>query len=142
MSDTHTQHLHPAPGQCPVCSSQLHVTKLQCAQCGTGIEGHFALDRFSRLTPDLLAFLEVFIKNRGIIKDVEVELGISYPTVRARLDEVIRRLGFAVPNDGSGLRPSQAREERRAILEDLRAKRITADDAAKRLAVLGAGVER
>jgi hypothetical protein len=114
---------------------------LQCTQCGTGIDGHFALDRFSRLTPDLLAFLEVFIKNRGIIKDVEVELGISYPTVRARLDEVIRRLGFAVPTD-TGLRPSQAREERRAILEDLRAKRISADDAAKRLATLGTGAER
>ena len=141
MSDNHTQPLHQAPGQCPVCSNQLHVTKLLCGHCGTGIEGHFALDRFSRLTPDLLAFLEVFIKNRGIIKDVEAELGISYPTVRARLDEVIRRLGFAVSNE-DGLRPSQAREERRSILEDLRAKRITADDAAKRLAVLGGGVER
>ncbi|MEJ7837415.1 MAG: DUF2089 domain-containing protein [Thermomicrobiales bacterium] len=141
MSDNQTHPLHPAPGQCPVCSSQLQVTKLRCGQCGTGIEGNFALDRFSRLTPDLLAFLEVFIKNRGIIKDVEAELGISYPTVRARLDEVIRRLGFAVGNEDA-LRPSQAREERRSILEDLRAKRISADDAAKRLAVLGGGTER
>jgi hypothetical protein len=141
MSHNNSQPLHQAPGQCPVCNSQLHVTKLQCGHCGTGIEGNFALDRFSRLTPDLLAFLEVFIKNRGIIKDVEAELGISYPTVRARLDEVIKRLGFAVTSE-DGLRPSQAREERRSILEELRAKRITADDAAKRLALLGGGTER
>jgi hypothetical protein len=77
----------------------------------------------------------VFIKNRGVIKDIEVDLGISYPTVRARLDEVIRALGFPVNDDA--LRPSQAREERRTILEALRAKEISADDAARRLAALG-----
>ena len=141
MSENYSQQLHPAPGQCPVCSAQLHVTKLHCGHCGTGIEGHFALDRFSKLSPDQLSFLEVFIKNRGIIKDVEAELGISYPTVRARLDEVIRRLGFAVTSE-DGLRPSQAREERRQILEQLRAKSISADEAAKRLAVLGGATER
>ena len=132
----HQHNLHAAPGQCPVCNSQLHVTRLECGNCGTGIDGSFALSRFSRLTPDLLTFLEVFIKNRGVIKDVEAELGISYPTVRARLDEVIRRLGYNVAAE-DGLRPSQAREERRSILEDLKAKRISADDAARRLAALG-----
>jgi hypothetical protein len=132
----HQHNLHAAPGQCPVCNNQLHVTRLECGNCGTGIDGSFALSRFSRLTPDLLGFLDVFVKNRGVIKDVEAELGISYPTVRARLDEVIRRLGYNVAAE-DGLRPSQAREERRSILEDLKAKRITADDAARRLAALG-----
>lgn len=135
------QHLHPVPGQCPVCGNELHVRRLECGGCHTGIDGHFALDRFNRLTPDQIAFLEVFIKNRGVIKDVEVELGISYPTVRARLDDVIRGLGFATPGD-DGLRPSQVREERRTILEALRKKEITADEAAQRLAVLGERSER
>ncbi len=134
--DGHQQALHAVPGQCPVCGQELHVTRLQCGSCGTGIDGHFRLGRFARLSGEHLGFLEVFIKNRGIIKDVEAELGISYPTVRARLDEVIRVLGFPAANE-DGLRPSQAREERRQILEALRGKEISADEAARRLAVLG-----
>ena len=128
-------HLYDVPGQCPVCGQQLHVTRLECGTCHTAIEGHFALDRFARLSADQLSFLEVFIKNRGVIKDIEADLGISYPTVRARLDDVIKALGFPVSEDG--LRPSQAREERRNILEALRAKQISADEAARRLAALG-----
>jgi hypothetical protein len=128
--------LHPVPGQCPVCGDELHVTRLACGACGTGIDGHFALDRFARLGSDQLGFLEVFIKNRGVIKDVEAELGISYPTVRGKLDDVIRVLGFPATSD-DGLRPSQIREERRQILEALRGKSISADEAANRLAALG-----
>ncbi len=130
------QPMHTVLGQCPVCASELHVTRLECATCGTGIDGHFQLGRFARLNADQLGFLEAFIKNRGIIKDVEAELGISYPTVRARLDDAIRGLGFTAVNE-DGLRPSQAREERRQILEALRSKEISADEAARRLAALG-----
>jgi hypothetical protein len=132
---TPQQSLHPVPGQCPVCGEELHVTRLECGTCHTGIDGHFALDRFARLSAEHLGFLEVFIKNRGVIKDVEAELGISYPTVRARLDEVIRGLGFPATSDDS-LRPSQVREERRLILEALRSKSISADEAATRLSAL------
>ena len=126
-------------GQCPVCSHELTVTRLQCRHCGTGVDGQFALGRFSRLKGEQLAFLEVFVKNRGIIKDVEAELGISYPTVRARLDEALRAMGFpAGGEDDPRLSPrqaqAQAREERRRVLEELREKRITADEAARRLA--------
>lgn len=132
----HQHGVHAVPGQCPVCGQALYVTRLQCGSCGTGIDGSFQLGRFARLSGEHLNFLEVFVKNRGIIKDVEAELGISYPTVRARLDEVIRMLGFPATSE-DGLRPSQAREERRQILESLRGKEITADEAARRLAVLG-----
>ena len=132
---THAAARYPAPGQCPVCGDELHITRLECGNCHTGIDGSFALNRFARLGADQLGFLEVFIKNRGVIKDVEAELGISYPTVRARLDEVIRGLGFPATSEDS-LRPSQAREERRQILEALRSKSITADEAATRLSSL------
>jgi hypothetical protein len=125
----------PILGQCPVCSNPLTVTRLECRTCGTVVEGNFVLGRFARLKGEQLAFLDVFIKNRGIIKDVEAELGISYPTVRARLDDVLRALGYPT-SDADGLRPSQAREERRQILEELREKRISADVAAQRLASL------
>jgi len=118
----------------------LAVTRLQCGTCETALEGRFRLGRFQRLSADQLAFLEVFVKNRGIIKDVEAELGISYPTVRARLDEALRAMGFATGDDAPRPRQAQAqaREERRRILEELRERRISAEEAARRLASVGA----
>ena len=87
--------------QCPVCSSPLKATKLTCSTCGTNIESEFNLSRFEMLTSEQLGFAEVFLKSRGIIKDVEKELGVSYPTVRARLDDVIKALGYKVEEDTS-----------------------------------------
>ena len=131
--------LHPVIGRCPVCGDELSVTRLHCGSCDTQIEGRFQLGRFQRLSADQLAFVEVFVKNRGIIKDVEAELGISYPTVRARLDDALRAMGFpAGGEDDPRISPrearTQAREERRRILEELKEQRITADEAARRLA--------
>jgi len=123
-------------GRCPVCSGELTVSRLQCPACQTAIEGRFRLGRFQRLSAEQLAFLEVFVKNRGVIKDVEAELNISYPTVRARLDEVLRAMGFPTGGDERSPRQAQAekREERRRILEELREGRLGAEEAAKRLA--------
>ena len=80
--------------RCPVCSSKLLVKKLQCTKCNTVIENDFELSKFDYLNKGQLEFVEVFLKSRGNIKDVEKELGISYPTVRAKLDEVINSLGY------------------------------------------------
>src|SRR5580693_6728428 len=91
-------------GRCPFCGEELHVARLECSSCHTAIEGRFSLGRFQRLTPEQLGFLEVFIKNRGIIRNVEAELGLSYPTVRNRLDDVIRSLGFEVRDDAEAQR--------------------------------------
>ncbi|MBU5591819.1 DUF2089 domain-containing protein [Clostridium sp. MSJ-4] len=87
--------------RCPVCSKKLKVTKLKCSVCGTTIENEFSLSKFEYLSADQLNFVEVFLKSRGSIKEVEKELGISYPTVRAKLDEVISTLGYDVPKKSS-----------------------------------------
>ncbi|MCA1725071.1 MAG: DUF2089 family protein, partial [Thermomicrobia bacterium] len=90
--------VYPAPRQDPVTGEPLVITRLEGPTTGIAIEGRFSFGSGSRLdllSPEHLAFVEVFIKSRGIIKDVEAELGISYPTVRARLDEVIRAMGYA-----------------------------------------------
>lgn len=127
--------IHTLKGSdCPVCGHELHITRLQCQTCGSALEGHFLLDRLTRLEPAQLRFLESFIKNRGVIKDIEVDLGISYPTVKSRLEEVIRSLGYNA--DQPSLRPSQIREERRSILEQLRTGEINADQAASRMAAM------
>lgn len=118
---------------CPTCGDALHVTRLECDTCGTAMEGHFLLNSLSRLPADSLGFLESFIRNKGVIKDIEVDLGISYPTVRARLDDVVNQLGFP---EKRKLRPSQEREERRSILERLSAGTITAETAANLMAEL------
>src|SRR5829696_5348584 len=86
-------------GRCPMCEAELVVTHFRCQQCGTGLEGVFHLNKFDRLSREQLRFVDVFVKNRGVIRDVEKELEISYPTVRNRLDEVIRALGYDARGD-------------------------------------------
>ena len=94
--------MNQMPGQCPVCHSALGVIRLQCGQCGTGIDGLFAIGKLHALTPEQVQFVETFIKNRGKIKDVENELGISYPTVVARLNEVVAAMGYEVNESDLG----------------------------------------
>ncbi len=127
--DEHLQSMsNPVIARCPICAETLSVARLECASCGTRLEGSFALGRFHQLTPEQLDFLETFIKARGNFKDVERELGISYPTVRSRLDAVIRALGF--PSQAG---PDREAERRKEILRELADGRIAPDDAAQLL---------
>ncbi|MFC9539890.1 DUF2089 domain-containing protein [Lysinibacillus sp. NPDC056959] len=79
---------------CPVCSKILKITKLQCSHCHTTIENEFELSKLASLSKDQLHFVEVFLTCRGNIKEVEKELGISYPTVRGKLTDIISSLGY------------------------------------------------
>lgn len=79
---------------CPVCSKTLKITKLQCTHCNTTIENEFELSKLASLSRDQLHFVEVFLTCRGNIKEVEKELGISYPTVRGKLSDIISSLGY------------------------------------------------
>ncbi len=113
-------------GSCPVCNSKLKVVKLHCDHCKTSIEGDFVLDKFSYLSKEDKLFIEIFIKNRGNIKEIEKDLGISYPTVRRNLDQVISALGYNV-------KPSEEELSKKEILEKLSKGEITSDEALKRL---------
>ncbi len=120
--------------KCPSCQAGLTVAELDCASCNISIKGEFALPALLRLAPAQLDFVEVFLKNRGVIRDVERELGISYPTVRARLDEVVAALGYQVRAPASEEVSADTPAHRRAILEDLRAGKITPEQAREALA--------
>lgn len=85
---------YKAPGKCPVCDGEFAITKLTCGNCGSELTGYYEGCRFCSLSDEDQRFIEVFMKNRGSIKEVEKELGISYPTVRGKLDDVIRAMGF------------------------------------------------
>jgi hypothetical protein len=91
--------MHKVIGECPICQSELKVTKLKCSNCHTEISGDFTLSKFNYLSLEHLYFIEVFIKNKGNIKQIEKELGISYPTVKKNLDEVIVHLGYQVDEE-------------------------------------------
>ncbi|MGF1504538.1 MAG: DUF2089 domain-containing protein, partial [Anaerolineae bacterium] len=83
-------------GRCPICAGEVVVTQYRCKQCDSRVEGWFELSPLYRLTPEQMAFVETFIRCEGTIRRVEAELGISYPTVRARLRDVIRAMGYEV----------------------------------------------
>ena len=84
--------MYPVPTECPVCHDDLHVSQLACSTCGAEIRGQFEMDRLSQLIPEQRYFVEVFLLCEGKLNCVQDELGISYPTVRNRLDEIIRAL--------------------------------------------------
>ena len=143
---------------CPVCEGELLISRLHCRSCGTALEGEFGVGRFGRLTKEQLALLESFLRSRGNLKEMERELGISYPTVRSRVDALVRALGLAEDTDQDaelnledemqaseeGVEPATTSEtdlaaQRRAILERLSRREIAADEAAAALRDLGAG---
>lgn len=116
--------MYPIPTECPVCHSELLVTRLVCRNCGTALEGRFGMERLYRLTPEQLHFVEVFLRCEGKINRVQEELGLSYPTVRSRLEEVIRALGYEV-----GQERVADEERRRMVLERLARREISSEEA-------------
>ncbi len=125
---------YKALGLCPVCGHSLYVSKLNCSNCYTTLEGQFISCKFCQLPNDQLEFIEVFIKCRGNIKDVEKELGISYPTVRGRLDGVIQALGYKI--DGQDFQ-EERESSRKEILAALDRGEISSQEAANRLKKIG-----
>lgn len=81
-------------GKCPICSEDLEIVRMNCSNCGTSIEGNFQLCRFCSLNSEQKEFVEIFIRNRGNIKEIEKDMGISYPTVKNKLENLIEALGY------------------------------------------------
>ncbi|HHV13437.1 MAG TPA: DUF2089 domain-containing protein [Clostridiales bacterium] len=124
---------YKAPGKCPVCGEKLSITKLGCPKCSTSIEGDFQPCEFCRLPEEDLEFVKIFIKCRGNIKDVEKELGISYPTVRGKLDSVIRGLGYEVPSKELIKENEDKTAAKNEILDQLSKGEISPKEATERI---------
>jgi hypothetical protein len=150
--------VHDVIATCPVCADELTITRLHCRSCGTALEGEFGVGRFGRLDREQMSLLESFLRSRGNLKEMERELGISYPTVRGRVDGLVRALGLADGADiadgadGADGEPDElepaneaptdaadAAAERRSILERLARKEIGAEEAAVALRSIGDG---
>ena len=113
---------HDVLHDCPVCHKPLHITKLHCPACGTSIAGDFQAERLLALTPEQRSFVLSFLRNRGNIREMEKELGISYPTVRARLDQILAALGLEA-------NPGKEKPARKEVLEMLAQGEITQEQA-------------
>jgi hypothetical protein len=135
---------HDVISTCPVCANELAVTRLHCRSCGTTLEGDFSVGRFGRLSRDQMTLLESFLRSRGNLRDMERELGISYPTVRSRVEALVRALGFGPRGDeddtdasGSAGSAAAVADSRQAILERLARHDIGAEEAAAAIRALG-----
>ena len=120
--------MYPIPTECPVCHDDLLVTRMVCHNCGTALEGRFDMGRLFQLTPEQLHFVEVFLRCEGKINRVQRELGLSYPTVRSRLGEIIRALGYEVKEE-----QDEDNERRQEILQRLAHKEISSEEALRLL---------
>ncbi len=121
--------MHPVLGTCPVCGEALTITRLHCRSCDTTIDGRFYTGRLSQLAPEQIQFVETFLQCEGKIKAVEEKLGISYPTVRSRLREVIHAMGYEPSDADEDVNLSPSEEDRKHVLDELAAGRISSDEA-------------
>ena len=118
--------------KCPVCGADLVVTRLYCTNCNTTIEGHFVAEHtpFGKLTPEQMDFVLTFVKCEGRLNRMEEEMKLSYPTLRSRLTEIVRALGYEPGREEPVVLSA---EDRRQILEDLDQGVITWEVAQARL---------
>ncbi len=110
---------------CPYCTGDFIIKEVECQGCKTLIKSNFKINRFHMFKPEDLYFIEVFLKNEGNIKLMEKDLGVSYPTVKSRLKNIIKILGYKTKNDNS--------EKRLKILNALSDGEINVKEALKSL---------
>ena len=114
--------------RCPVCQNELTITRLHCEACDTTLEGRFANWPYGHLSKEQLDFIETFVRCEGKLTRMEDDLQLSYPTIRNRLHDVIRAMGYEPGKD----EPADVTEEkRRQVLEDLELGKISAEDATR-----------
>jgi hypothetical protein len=117
--------MFPIFDECPVCHGELIATQLECRHCDTKIQGRFQTGPFSSLTMEQLEFVELFVRNEGKITRLQTEMGLSYPTIRNRLHEIIRALGYEPGDEDPGI----DEDKRRQILEELEQGNINYEEA-------------
>jgi len=108
------------PASCPLCGDLINVTRIKCNGCGSEINGSFKTGGLTALPVEYQKFIRVFLRQRGNIKQVEKELGISYPTINKMLDSVNNILKSTV-----GERPLSRRE----ILDSIDKGEMSVKDA-------------
>jgi hypothetical protein len=120
-----------APSRCPQCNAVLRVSALHCPACDLVVSGDFPRCRFCELPAEQSRFLEVFLRCRGVIRHMEAELGLSYPTVRSRVDDLLKALRLD--------EEAQERQSIRDVLTSLEDGALSAGEAVVRIAPIREG---
>jgi hypothetical protein len=123
--------VYKSPSHCPTCGHELEIRELSCHECNTSIRGRWSLGVFDRLTDDQQTFLRIFVRSRGNLSEVERSLGVSYPTVRAKLEEVIE----ALQEETAAEPPIETRDE---VLQQIASGRLSVEDGLARIRALEA----
>jgi len=129
LEETMNHSLRPLPPKDPISGKNLIVTEVQTADGEVTIRAPFEIPRLAQLDPEHYRFMETFLRCRGMMNAVERELGISYPTVRAKLDSLLQAL------DLQPVRPPDKpnNEVKSKIIEQLERGEISADEAKERM---------
>ncbi len=118
--------VHHLP-RCPICGKEMIITRLKCNFCEITVEGEFLANKLASLNPEEQEFLELFLRTRGNVKEMERILKISYPTVRAKLDNILRSIGL-IPVD-----EEEEKTKTREVIDKLERGEISVQEALKLL---------
>lgn len=121
----------PLPPKDPIGGGPLLVTELTAVETGVTIRGRFEVPVYAQLDAEQARFLEVFLRSRGMLSGVEKELGLSYPTVRARLDSLLEALDLTPFKDAKREKPSS--DKAMKVLDELEKGEITPEEAKRRI---------
>jgi len=128
------QKLYPLVTKDPISGDPLHVTELSCESSSISIRGHFEIPRYTFLDAEQANFLEIFLRCRGILSSVEKELGVSYPTVRTKLDQLLIALDLKpIREAGRQTKNGKLSDEHQRVLDRLEAGEITPAEAKDQL---------
>jgi hypothetical protein len=126
--------MNALPAACPICAGEMVVTETHCPACDTTLRGRFtpALSPLPGLSAEQIDFVRAFVKCEGKMNRLEVELSLSYPTLRSRLQDIIRAMGFEPSREEEKpLRLSD--DDRRRVLDELDKGRISSEQAMQML---------
>jgi len=105
-------------------NEEIVVERIRVARTGVAVEGEFELPPLSRLTEEDQMFVAAFVRCHGSIKEMESFFGVSYPTIKSRLNRIGQQLDFVEIN------PPVKKED---VLSKLEKGEISVDDAEKML---------
>jgi hypothetical protein len=117
-----TDEARPLTNECPYCSQVMNVTGMTCQGCGVAIEGPFPMSRLAGLPVEHQRFIEMFVLASGNLKEIAEQVGVSYPTVRSRLDKVIETLRGRI---------AETQKVRGSLLDAVTPGKTNAEEAAR-----------
>ena len=82
----------PLNNECPYCGGAMTVTQMTCGDCQVAISAVFPMSRLAGLPVEHQRFIEMFVMAGGNMQEIPAQVGVSYPTIRSRLDKVIDAL--------------------------------------------------